>query len=230
MSQVKSSFMGVTIFPDNDKNNFRKNRFRLVRRLIDDVLATKSTCRIVDLGGTHAYWRNFGGALPSGVSVKVVDLAAPDEHDTEQVVYEHGDACAMNYGDNDFDIVHSNSTIEHVGLWSKMSEMAAEVRRLAPRYFIQTPNFWFPYEPHARTPLFHFLPEPVRASMILKKQRGWMKGSDIGQATEAVQSAILLSHAQMHHLFPDASIAREKFYGLTKSLVAVKGLGADVRL
>ena len=59
--------------------------------------------------------------------------------------------------------------------------------------------------------------------MLLKKARGFRrKAGDVGAATELLQGAILLDFRQMRFLFPDAEIEREKFYGLTKSLIAIK--------
>jgi len=218
------SALGFDVHPASANNKFRAERFKLFRALVDDVLLTKNTCRILDVGGTADYWSKFGAGLPEGVKITIVDKYDRFGEEGSNVEFEVGDACDLSqHADNSFDIVHSNSTIEHVGLWGQMQQMASEVRRLAPRYFVQTPNYWFPIEPHARTPLIHYLPEPLRASLVLRKTRGWWgPAADLGEAMSWVHSAILLDARQMAFLFPDASIKREKFYGLTKSLMAIK--------
>lgn len=193
--------------------------------IVDGILADKGSCSILDVGGTAAYWSVFGGAVDwSHVEVTLLNLEhgpATGAHHITEVV---GDATDMrDYDDNSFDIVHSNSVIEHVGLWSKMEGMAKEVRRLAPSYFVQTPSVWFPIEAHARAPLFQFLPEPVRVWIIMRRKLGyWEMAQDIGEATKTAQSAILLNKRQMRHLFPDAEVIAEKAYGFTKSYIAIR--------
>jgi len=220
----KSSVAGIQIGANTSDNRFRTGRFRLFRTLIDRVLAEKQSCSILDVGGTAEYWQAFGGDLPAKVKITVANLHGDLPENTQAMTFARADACAMPYDDNAFDLVHSNSVIEHVGLWDRQRAMANEIRRLAPRYFVQTPNYWFPVEPHCRTLFFHWLPEPMRASLLLRKDRGfWRRAEDIGDATQSLQSAILLDRRQMRYLFPDAEIHRERFMGLVKSMVAIRG-------
>ena len=116
-----------------------------------------------------------------------------------------GDARRLDqFADLSFDVVHSNSVIEHVGRWEDMAAMAGEVRRLAPRYFVQTPYFWFPIEPHAR---FHYstrsqvlaLPHPDETQHC----GFWQRQPDLGRAVSAIQSAKMIDKRQMQFLFPD---------------------------
>ena len=62
------------------------------------------------------------------------------------------------FGDASFDIAFSNSVIEHLSTFENQARMAAEVRRVARAYWVQTPNFWFPIEPHFLVPAWHWLP------------------------------------------------------------------------
>ncbi len=210
--------------PHNSSNRFRAQRFRLFKEIVDEVLAKKNSCRVLDIGGTHEYWTSFGEQIDFGrVQISLVNLTVP-KIDSSKIIALAGDARNLSqFEDFSFDIVHSNSVIEHVGRWADMMSMAKEVRRLAARYFIQTPYFWFPMEPHARFALFHWMPESWRYRIIMKRNCGfWQKQADIGAATSAIQSALLLDKRQFQFLFPDSRIVSERAFGLTKSLIAVR--------
>jgi ubiquinone/menaquinone biosynthesis C-methylase UbiE len=78
-----------------------------------------------------------------------------------EIRYVQGDACALPFGDGEFDVVHSNAVLEHVGDRERQRLMVSESLRVARRVFISTPNRAFPIEVHTRLPLVHWLPEPA---------------------------------------------------------------------
>jgi len=175
--------------------------------------------KILDIGGTIPFWKSFPDLYKNDrISITIVNINT-DEIRDENLHLISGDACALPFQDNSFSVVHSNSVIEHVGHWREMERMAAEVQRLASCYFVQTPNMWFPIEPHFKLPFVHWLPEQTRASIVQATGRS-SKFETAREATLYVQRISLLSTNQMRCLFPDAHIWKERYLGFTKSLVA----------
>ncbi|NHN87312.1 class I SAM-dependent methyltransferase [Acetobacter conturbans] len=210
------------------KSVFRERRFVIVLNLIRDIIERKGFCRIVDLGGTPDYWLNFAEFQNlSAVSISIVNRDFYPNTDP-RIQFAVGDATNMaSYADNSFDLVHSNSVIEHVGSWKAMKDMAREVRRLAPVYYVQTPNFWFPYEFHSKCIGFHWLPKAIRMQLVMNFACGYYpRAKTRAEALGYVEDADCLSHHQMRSLFPDARILGERFFGLNKSWMAIRSPAA----
>lgn len=202
----------------------RQRRFRLIQPLIEKIIAEKGHCRIADIGGTEYYWeiaRDFLASQP--VEIHLMNLEKAPVRGAKFTSHA-ANACDLSaFADNSFDMVHSNSVIEHVGRWGAQVAMAREVARLAPVYYVQTPNFWFPLEPHFRFPAFQFLPEQIRYRLLMWFNLGFGgRRETLDEAIRAVQSAELLEMAQMKVLFPDARFERERIAFLTKSLIAIR--------
>lgn len=211
--------------PNSLALRMRRARARHVAGLIEQIAGETGGCRILDLGGEPDYWRLFDRTLLERCRVHVT-LVNPQAFALDDPMFEavEGDACALaRYRDDAFDLVHSNSVVEHVGDWPRMEAFAAEARRLAPRYYVQTPYFWFPVEPHFSAPFFHWRSEQSRARALLKRRHGFAeRAADVGQAMRDVQHARLLDKRQFRFLFPDARHLDERFAGLTKSLIAIR--------
>jgi hypothetical protein len=203
---------------------FRERRFARIAAMVDRIIAQKGQCRIADIGGTKYYWDIVDGF----VATRPLEITLINPKEAAATVgkfqYVAGDATDLGVlDDNSFDFVHSNSVIEHVGDWRKMLAMAATVRRLAPSYYVQTPNFWFPYEPHFRCLFIHWLPEQIRYRLAKRFALGFANAKEtVDAAMERVQSARLIDSGQMRALFPDAEIIPERFCGLAKSWIAVR--------
>jgi hypothetical protein len=212
--------------PNSLVSHMRRARAKRIVDLISRIFKDRGEVRILDLGGEPDYWRLFDRSFleASNVHITTVNPLSFAVEDPMFLALE-GDACDMpQWQDNAFDLVHSNSVVEHVGDWPRMEAFAAETRRLAPYYYVQTPYFWFPIEPHFSSPFFHWTPEQSRAKALLKKRHGFAERQEnMGEAMRGVQHARLLDKAQFKYLFPDAAHHDERFAGLTKSLIAVRG-------
>jgi hypothetical protein len=220
----------LNISPTSNKNRFRGKRVEAVSRIISSYIAGNGGCAVLDLGGTSGFWSTWRDHFDfERTAVTCVNLDTGHEAATDftAVTTRYGDATNLaEYADKSFDVVFSNSVVEHVGDWSKMKQFAAEAKRIGRSYYIQTPYFWFPVEPHARTPFLHWLPQSWGYRIVMARRCGyWPKARSVSEAMDTLQSARMLDHGQFAALFDDAAIQRERFLGLTKSLVAVRHAG-----
>ena len=212
--------------PTSLGSRLRARRIAPFVNMVKDVYHAKGKVTILDVGGTRAYWKILPAQFFEDYKVTITMVNLPGStriSDEKHFHFIEGDGCDLRFPDNSFDITHSNSVIEHVGDWKRMVAFAHEIRRVAPKYFVQTPNFWFPLEPHCWFPFFHWLPKPIRAWLVLHFSLGhWRKASSVDEGVRIVESARLLSKSMFQELFPDARIITERFLGLPKSFIAIK--------
>jgi hypothetical protein len=190
-------------------------------------LAKKSDAN--NVGGTESFWQMVGFS-DDAVQITLVNR-------TQQPVglpsfsSVIGDACSLKqFADAEFDIVFSNSVIEHLGTFEHQRQMADEVRRVGKRYFVQTPNRYFPIEPHFEFPFFQFMPILFSAWIASHFALGWYgKFPSHEAAKKEIASIHLLSKHELERLFSEASICEEKLGGITISLIAYHGWGDDLK-
>lgn len=207
---------------------FRARRFAKVQGLIEDILAERGEADIIDLGGTETYWligEDFIQRNRRRLRITLVNLELEPVRDGalfQSIIGDATDPALML--DRRFDLVHSNSVIEHVGRAEDMRRFAANVKRLSDRYYVQTPNYWFPFEPHFRFVGFQYLPERLRVALIRRFSLGFFKRiEDRAEAWNIVEHHRLLGTKEMARFFDDAVISHEKFLGANKSIIAIRG-------
>ena len=172
---------------------------------------------ILDVGGSPYFWE--GSGLEYNVTILNVSLPSPRSQIYHWV---QGDACDMPMFDNQsFDIVFSNSVIEHVGDLDRQLQMAEEIRRVGKRYWVQTPYKHFPVEPHFVFPFFQYLPYPMRIFVAQYWPFSFAKRQKRDPRSD-VDSIWLLNNIQMKALFNDSIIHEEKLLGMTKSIIAYR--------
>ncbi len=199
----------------------RSKRFGWFEELIQP-LAKPLT--VLDVGGTEDFWTAMGFGDRDELRLTLLNVVAVPTA-SPNMTSVSGDARDLSrYRTGEFDIVFSNSVIEHVGSFADQQRMANEVVRVGKRYFVQTPNRYFPIEPHFLFPGFQFLPEFAQVFLLGHFRLGTydiVKNREY--ARELVREIRLLSLAEFRRLFPAAQMRRERLLGMTKSFVACGG-------
>lgn len=194
--------------------------------MINEVYALNGYVNVIDVGGTQHYWNKVPQAFLDSrrVSITLVNIdSVRHAAGHARFTLVQGDGCNLaGYADRTFHVAHSNSVIEHVGNLDRMTKFVRELARVSERYFIQTPDFWCPLEPHCMTPLFHWLPRRLRIVLVQRIALGhWRRANNHHEAEALVDSARLLTRSELRALLPDARIISERILGLPKSLIAM---------
>jgi ubiquinone/menaquinone biosynthesis C-methylase UbiE len=199
--------------------HFRRKR---MQRFVREFALTSDT-RVLDVGGVPDTWSVL--AQPPQVVLLNTPRTAAELAGAKYWVA--GDGRCLPFRDQSFDIVFSNSVIEHVGDAASQERFAREVARVGRGYWVQTPNRSFPVEQHLLTPFLHWLPRRWQRVIV---PHGTVWGALTRVASHQRQFFLkhylddvrLLTAGELMQLFPDARLVRERFCGVTKSLMAVK--------
>lgn len=207
--------------PISFSTQMRAKRFELFKNLAASLPRPLS---IIDIGGTPRFWELCGWANRHDVHITLVNIEASEcKHSNIEI--KVGDATSIaDYSDQSFDIAFSNSVIEHLFTYENQASMAREVQRVGRAYWVQTPNYWFPMEPHFQVPGWQWLPIAARVAIIRRYTCGW-RGPypNLEQARNSVKEVRLMTRRELSQLFQGASIRAEHFGGLVKSWIVFDG-------
>ena len=115
----------------------------------------------------------------------------------------------LPFADGAFDLAYSSSVVEHLAPAARAA-YAAELRRVARGWWVQTPAYSFPIEPHALLPFAHWLPPRLRRPY-------WRLG-----AAGSWEDIALLRRGELAALLPGSQVVAERFGPMAKSWIALR--------
>ncbi|MBU1862989.1 MAG: class I SAM-dependent methyltransferase [Candidatus Omnitrophica bacterium] len=195
-----------------------------------DTFSPLSGKKILDVGGGMFNWNLIDEKIYlTIVNINIKDNELPRNDFINCVL---GDGTKLPFKDNSFDIVFSNSVIEHLGTWERQYLFAKEIMRVGKNIFVQTPNKYFFIEPHVMTPFIHYLPKKIQKK-IIRNFTLWgliTRPTKKYCAEQVIDKIRLLSCNEFSTLFPNCEIKKEKFLSFfDKSFYAIYKSDADTR-
>lgn len=197
---------------------FRAQRLLAFAKAYPDL----SKLSVLDVGGSPAVWALLKEQFDLAPNHLVLLNNNPKE--LRSCSYETilADARQIPFLDQSFNLVFSNSVIEHIGNEHDQFQFVKECERVGKEIYIQTPNRWFPLEPHIYAVFIHWLPKFWYKKLLflsalyvfyIPTRNAAMK------TNEMVDGTNLLSLQQVQKLFPEKTIEVERAFGLAKSFV-----------
>lgn len=211
---------------DNTKAGSLANKFRKKRFLyfLDIVEKMKKPVKVIDLGGTENFWEQMGIAGNNDFIITLLNLNI-EETSYYNIKPLKGDVLELSPSDlAQHDVIFSNSLIEHIPSYIEQKKFAEMVLACNKPYYIQTPNFYFPFEPHFLFPCFQFFPYSLRKFLVMNFNMGWYrKCSSDEEANKLINSIRLLKRKELLEIFPECKLIKEKFIFITKSFILTRG-------
>ncbi len=198
---------------------FRPRRIRAFRERFPEI---DSGASVLDVGGSLGWWKMVA---PGNIRLTILNITPEEREEVESRGYRFvlGDGCSLPFADQEFDLVLSNSVIEHVGSFDDQRRFAHEVMRCGKRVYVQTPSKWFPVEPHLIAVGIHWLPFVVARSLVRWfSVWGWVTKPSQQQIDSFLSQTRLLNRREVGELFPICQIGTERFAGLTKSFLITR--------
>lgn len=197
--------------------------------LFYNVIGPSEQTQILDVGGEvnprGGSDLQFIDSYPWKKNLEAVNLSS--EHVSRikkhypEVDARVGDALSLPWPDKYFDIVYSNAVIEHVGDFENQKKMATEIMRVGKRWFVTTPNRWYPFEFHLRLPFVTWLPgygylwagRIISYNHVHKKYMFGIKHDGLR----------LLTARKLKLCFPNSKIIKQRVTFMAETLIAIGG-------
>jgi len=197
----------------------RKKRFEFFLKYCSEL---RKPLKILDLGGSDYYWQSLNFTDNENYKIEILNIENQNTENFKNISFLKNDVRDLSFiKDKEYDLIYSNSLIEHLNNFDEQKKLAKEIQRTGKKYFIQTPNYYFPVEPHFLFPFFQFLSVDMKTKLISNFNLGWFeKQTDIVKARELANSIKLLKEKELKEIFPGCKIYKEKYFSLNKSFIA----------
>jgi hypothetical protein len=205
-------------------SGFRRKRMRL----FFDIFKICKPIKILDVGGTPSLWEWY--ATEDSImhmSITLLNLRCYGTSSSRGIKYKYmiGNALCLPFKNKSFDIVFSNSLIDHLYTFDNQKIFASEVMRVGKGYFIQTWNKKFPYEPHYLTPFIHFAPKTLQKRAIrYLTLYGLIAKPSQELINDLVDQIIPSTKLEIRTLFPNAYLIENKVLGITKDFIVYSSI------
>lgn len=194
-------------------------------RRFADMMAPSPIERLLDVGGCPGDWHGRG-AVARHVDCLNLSPQQPRVTPTGSPVIEclEGDGRRLPFGDGSYDLVYSNSVIEHVGDHADQQAFAREILRVGRRVWVQTPAWECPVEPHYLGLFVHWFPASVRWPLIRWTTVIGLTGAAGEEGLRNILATTrLLRKREFAEMFPGCEIWTERLFGIfPKSYVAIR--------
>tara|TARA_B100000963_G_scaffold169373_1_gene147272 strand:- start:12328 stop:12984 length:657 start_codon:yes stop_codon:yes gene_type:complete len=202
---------------DSLGNWFRNKRFKF---FFDKINLMDKPISILDLGGKVKFWENRNLSGNPNFLITIINLES-EKSGYPNIETKVGNILELkSFKKKSFDIVFSNSVIEHLYNFENQKKIASEILRIGKKHIIQTPNKYFFIEPHYIFPFFQYLPSKIQYKILTKTKLSRLRKWDKKFARQYLKEIRLLTLNELKEIFPGSKIYQEKFFGMSKSFTA----------